>query len=112
MATNQHLRHAAHLSLPVPSGTVSGDPVKVGSLVGVAVTSRGEGGNESTHATVWRDGSWHVEVTGAVANVGDPVYITSAGDLNVTASGNTLFGYALETKGAAAGTIPVALAQV
>lgn len=108
MATNQHLRYAQHLELPVPANTESGDPVQVGSLVGVAVTDRDTDGN----ATVWRDGSWHLSVTGAISNVGDPVYITSAGALTATATDNTLFGYALETKAAAAAEIPVAIAQV
>lgn len=112
MATNQHLRHALHTDLPVPAGTKSGDPVKVGALVGVAITDRGDGGNTATHATVWRDGSWHLTVDGAVTEVGTPVYITADGDLVVTATDNTLFGYALETKSAAAGPIPVAIAQV
>lgn len=100
------------LSLPVPTDTASGAPVKVGSLVGVTATKEGEGGNPDGRASVWRRGAYDLEVTGAVANVGDPVYITSANALNVTASGNTLFGYALETKGAAAGVIRVVLTQV
>lgn len=111
MATNEHLRDADRLSLPVPEGTVSGDPVLVGALVGVAQTSRGEGGNASTHATVWRAGSHHLTVTGAV-DVGDPVYITAAGALTFDVTGNTLFGYALESKGAGDAVIPVALAKV
>lgn len=108
MAKNQHLRHAQHVSLPVPSGTKSGDAVLVGSLPGVAITDRQSDGT----ATVWRDGSWNLTVDGAVANVGDKVYITSTGVLNVTVTGNTLYGYALATKAAAAAEIPVAIAQV
>lgn len=99
------------LSLPVPADTASGAPVKVGSIIGVTATAEGEGGNPDGHASVWTRGVYALEVTGAIANVGDPVYITSANALNVTNT-NTLFGYALETKGAAAGTIRVKLAQV
>lgn len=111
MATNEVYRDADHLSLPVPSGTVSGAPVLVGSLPGVAQTGRGEGGNESGNATVWLKGAYDLEVTGAVSNVGDPVYIDGSGALNVTNT-NTLFGYALATKTAAAAVLPVRIAQV
>lgn len=112
MATNQHLRHALHTDLPVPANTKSGDPVKVGAFVGVAITNRGDGGNAPDRATVWRDGSWHLTVDGEITEVGQPVYITDDNTLTGTATDNTLFGYALETKSATAGTIPVAIAQV
>jgi predicted RecA/RadA family phage recombinase len=113
MATNEVFRDADHLSLPVPADTPSGAPVLVGgTLVGVTQTAEGEGGNADGFATVWRKGAHDLSVTGAVTNIGDPVYITGANALNRTASGNTLFGYALEIKGAAAGVIPVALARV
>src|SRR5690606_13827107 len=42
MATNEIFKDANYLSLPVPEGTVSGDPVLVGELVGVAQTTEGE----------------------------------------------------------------------
>lgn len=111
MATNEVFRDADHLSLPVTADTPSGSPVVVGSLVGVTQTAEGEGGNAEGFATVWRKGAHDFTVTG-VTTVGAPVYITAAYALNVTASGNTLFGYALEAKGAAAGVIPVAIARV
>lgn len=107
MATNVHYAKGDNLSLPVPTGTNSGAPVRVGSLNGVAMTTRGEGGNPSGSASVQLVGVFDVSVTGAVANVGDPVYITSGGALDVTATGNSLWGHALATKGAAAGVIPV-----
>jgi hypothetical protein len=52
-------------------------------------------------------------VTGAIASVGLPVYITSATGALVVAPGVgiQLFGHALDTKGAGAGTIRVRLAQ-
>ena len=112
MATNEVFRDADHLSLPVTADTPSGSPVVVGSLVGVTQTAEGEGGNDEGFATVWRKGAHDLSVTGAIASVGLPVYITAAYALNTTASGNTLFGYALETKGAAAGVIKVAVARV
>lgn len=110
MARNEHLRNANHLALPVPSGTVSGDPVRVGILNGVAQTSRGEGGNAAGEATVWLDGSHHLEVAGAVASIGLPVYITSAGALTATSTGNSLFGAALATQ-TGDGVIPVKIIQ-
>lgn len=105
MATNVHYAKGDNLSLPVPAGTASGAPVRVGSLNGVAMTKEGEGGNPSGSASVQLVGVFDVTVTGAVSNVGDPVYI-AAGALNVTNT-NPLFGHALATKGAAAGVIPV-----
>lgn len=112
MALNEVFRDGNKLSLPVPDGTASGAPVKIGSLVGVCETAEGQGGNPEGFASVWLVGVHNLSVTGAVTNVGDPVYITSGNALNVTASGNTLFGYALATKGAAAGVIRVLIARV
>lgn len=111
MATNEVFEDGDHLSLPVTDGTKSGSPVVVGSLVGVAQTDEGEGGNADNFASVMMKGVHRLSVTG-VTTVGAPVYITAAYALNVTASGNTLFGYALEAKGAPAGVIRVKLAKV
>lgn len=113
MATNEILRYADHVTLPVPSGTKTGDPVKVGSLVGVAQTDRDANGN----ATVWRKGSFELTVDGAVAAVGTPVYVAGDGTtritgLTATSTGNTLFGYAHATKGAASGPLAVIVSQV
>lgn len=111
MARNEHLRHANHISLPVPAGTVSGAPVRVGILNGVAETTRGEGGNPADHASVWLDGSHFLPVTGAVAKVGDPVYIGTDGKLAAAKpSGGVVFGAALATQ-AGDGTIPVKIIQ-
>ena len=105
MATNVKYAEGDNLSLPVPDGTASGAPVRVGSLNGVAMTKEGEGGNPDNYASVQLKGVFMLTVTGAVTNVGDPVYI-AAGALNVTNT-NPLFGHALATKAAAAGVIPV-----
>lgn len=104
MAKNQRYTNALHINVPVPAGTKSGDPVQVGRISGVAQIDRTEDGN----ATVWLDGSWLIEVTGAVASVGLPIFITSAGALNTTAAGNTPWGVALATKAAAAAPLEVA----
>lgn len=117
MATNERYRDGDHLSLPVPSGMVSGSSVKVGSIMGVTQTDRASatnfgGGNPVGFATVWTEGVFDLTVVGAIANVGDPVYIVTADNsLTATASGNTLFGYALATQ-AGTGVVPVKITQV
>ena len=103
MAKNQKLPKALHISGPVPSGVVSGQPVKVGQICGVSILDRDSNGE----STIWLDGSWEVQVTGAAA-FGDPIYITSAGALNRTATGNFIWGVALGSKAAAAGPLEVA----
>ena len=106
MATNSAFTQADQLSLPVAEGTESGDPVIVGQLVGVALTDRGDGGNESTHATVKLTGAFDLAVgTTSTLAVGAPVYITTAGALTPTAGTNALFGHALEEKGSSAGEV-------
>jgi predicted RecA/RadA family phage recombinase len=101
---NQRYTHNKHISIPVPEGTKSGEPVKVGQICGVAAIDRDADGK----ATIWLDGSYDVPVTGAVASVGLPVYITGARALTTTAAGNFLFGTALSTKGAGTGPLEVA----
>ena len=106
MATNTKFEDGDYLSLPVPADTVSGAPVRVGGLNGVTQTKEGEGGNVDGNASVMLKGVHLVTVTGAVTNVGDPVYITAGNAVNVTNT-NPLFGHALASKGATAGVIPV-----
>lgn len=105
MATNEVYKYGNSIPLPVPDGTVSGDPVVVGQLTGVAQTDRDADGN----ATVALIGAYNVPVVGAIAAVGAPVYITSASDATATATGNQLLGHALATKGTGTGVIPVRL---
>lgn len=109
MATNEVYDDGDMLTLPVLSGVVSGGPVIVGMIPGVAVTSRDASGN----AVVATKGVHNVSVTGAIASVGLPVYITSATGALVVAPGTgiQLYGHALATKSSGAGVIPVRLAQ-
>lgn len=86
--------------LPVPSGTVSGSPVKVGGFVGVAAADRADAANKKGavgcpdgYAPVETTGLWELKVPEVVAAAGTAIYITSAGALTTTASGNTLFGH-------------------
>lgn len=104
MATNQAYPNALHISLTAPYDVASGSPVRVGSICGVALI----GAKAGEKVTVWLDGSWDLNVSGALASQGLPVYITAAGVLNTTATGNYLFGIALGTKAAAAGPVEVA----
>lgn len=90
----------AHI-LPVPVGTVSGNPVKSGAIVGiaaadraVAATGKGAVGAPEGYAPVETTGLWEVKVPEVVAATGTAIYIVSNGPvLTTTSSGNTLFGY-------------------
>ena len=124
MAT-EVFRDADHISLPVPAGLAKGDAVRVGGLNGILATDRRPdtdvttdtqgpaygGGNARGHASVWLKGAYEFKVAFAVANFGDPIYITPANALSGTASGNTLYGHALTTKAAAAGPLTVRIAN-
>lgn len=122
------------ISLPVPAGTRSGDPVKVGGLIGVAEGDRagdvvsgktlGTVGSPAGHAPVAPDGTYALPVADAVSADGTAIYITGSGPftLTTTASGNTLFGHTVPvvqrgvasggTKGAGAGTVNVRLVRI
>lgn len=90
MAINEVFKLGTYISLPVPDGTESSSPVRVGVLNGVAIVDEGTGGNA--------DGFTSVDLTGAHefilpgAEVGDAVYIATDNTLSTTASGNKLFG--------------------
>lgn len=117
MATNEYLDEGENLSLPVMAGTVSGGSVLVGTIAGVALTDRASstlwgGGNPVGFATVTTEGVFWLNVVGAVANVGDPVYIVAADNtLTATAGTNKLFGVSLDTQ-AATGLVRVKIHQV
>lgn len=124
MAKNQVFKYVDTLSVPVPEGTVSGDPVVLNAgigLVGVAETDAGpaegtpvtgdtrySGGNVNGYASVSLKGAYRLEVTGAL-NPLDPVYINGSGDLTATAGANVRFGYSLTTKGSGAGDATVVI---
>lgn len=99
MAANEVYADADSLVLPVASTVVSGAPVIVGAFVGVALKDATIGEDGNYYTTVKFEGVFRLTVTGTLT-VGAAVYITSAGALNVTASGNTLFGYAIKAKAA------------
>ncbi len=96
MAKNLVYRPGTALSLPVPVGTLSGEPVKVGGFCGVAVAARGKGvGSLPTHSPVDLSGCvWEIPVDGAITGAGQPIYIvTATRALTVTSAGNELWGH-------------------
>lgn len=102
MAKNQRHPNGIHISVPVPDGVKSGEPVQIGLIRGVAIIDKV---TKTGEATVWLDGSWDIPVAGAVASVGDPVYIKADRSLTATATGNAFWGVSLATKGT--GTAPL-----
>jgi len=112
MARNEVYKDSDYLSLPVANGTLSGAAVTIGNLVGVAQTNEGDlVTNEEGFASVALKGAFRLPSTIAFASIGLPVYITSAGVLNATSTGNRFFGYTLSTKASGAGTIIVKIVQ-
>lgn len=98
MAKNRIREKATRLSLPVPDGTKSGDPLVIGSLPCVAVVDKSAW--TVGDASVQTDGSWGFNVIGvdsggnhAIAP-GDKVYLQSNGTINAD-TGGKYFGYVL-----------------
>ncbi len=102
-----------------PATPVSGDPVRVGEIPGVAITKEGAGDNAADETTICISGIFNLQVKGvdgsgnsAVAP-GDRIYYVDADTpkLSKKATGR-LYGKALGavTSGATA-TIPVLLVQ-
>lgn len=117
---NERMTDPDFFSAAVPAGTLSGAPVIVlGGVPAVCSTKEGEGGNITGRASVQTRGVFPLATTDAVASEGTVVYLTGAGVLTTTASGNTEFGRTVHsaegtggTKGAGAGTVNVRLRKV
>lgn len=130
MATNAVFKTGQHISLPVPTGTTSGSPLRIGALNAIAITDEGSVtvtknlgggiqvtepsggvGNQPGYASVATDGAWNVPVasSGAVA-VGDLIYITSGNALTATATGNKIWGTSLQARTATSGNLIVRIA--
>ena len=90
MALNEIFKAGTSISLPVPDGTESGDPIRVGVLNGVAIVDEGTGSNAAGYASVDMFGGHVFKIPGAA--VGNAVYIDSNGDLTLTATNNKLWG--------------------
>jgi len=101
MATNMKFKVDDYVSLPVPNGKKSGDPVAVGSLVGILITDEGGGvGNAEGFASVALAGGAELTLpNGVTFNIGDRVYLTSGGAVTATATNNTLLGKVTHTNG-------------
>lgn len=125
MTRNEHMRPGTSLSLPVPPGTRSGDPVRAGAMNGVAATHVGEGDNAATHASVITANdvrAYTFEVAGAIAGPCEPVYLTpraaDAEPVLSTAGTGAPWGYTVPKPGesgvraATAGVAVVRPAQV
>jgi hypothetical protein len=117
--TNEYMRPAVELSLPVVAGTKSGDPVRVGAVNGIAATDIGKGGNPAGNASVVTDArSYTYEVAGAIAGPFTPVYLTpragaTAPILSITGTGAP-WGYTVPKvgeSGARAATSGVAVVR-
>lgn len=118
MAKNQVYKEADFLSLPVPTGRLSGQPVRVGGLNGVLLTNEGSvdkpagayneapSSNSDGYASVALKGAFMIPVsTTTTLTIGAPVYIiTATGVLTTTdnTGANPLFGHALSAKGSTA----------
>lgn len=120
MATNQKYDVVTSFPLPVPANTPKGAAVISGSFKGVTRMPEGEGvGVIDGEAVVDTVGAYEIPVTGAVTFKGQAIYMTGtpssnqlAAALDVSPTNNTLWGYALATKGAGTAALLVRPAQV
>jgi predicted RecA/RadA family phage recombinase len=97
MAINEIYKDGNELVLPVASTVKSGNLVQVGQLIGVAQNDAVTGQDGNTYATLKMNGVFKFTTSVAVT-VGAAVYVTSAGVINVTASGNKFIGHAVTAK--------------
>lgn len=93
MALNRVFADAKNVSLPVPPGTKSGDPLVIGGLPCVALIDRAADGT----ATCDTGGAYAFDVTGGSGGpaAGDVVYLQNDGSIDDDTGGQR-FGYALE----------------
>lgn len=111
MATNLVQEPGWQLSVVVtnPAAPDSGDPVRFGSLTGMAITDEGDGGNAATETTV-HFGQFVANFTvddtsGSGIAVGAPIFYDDTGtgtgsvNLNDDSANGYFFGFALEAVG-------------
>lgn len=128
MATNEIFKEGNHLSAPVPAEVLSGTPLRIGILNAVAETDSGGQtnnqyivagvaqptggiGNAPLFTSVSHVGVWRVQVAGALAGYGTPVYIKADGTLSASAAGAFLWGAAIRAKGTGTGDAVVKILQ-
>lgn len=111
MATNRKHKDGLHLALTVsnPATPVSGGPVRIGKLTGVAIVDEGEGGNTATQTTVdMSHAVWSLLVdddTAAGITPGTVLYYhdtatgspTTTNINNKSVGADAVFGFALGT---------------
>lgn len=102
MATNLHMAEGRYLTgaATAPATPVSGDPVLLGDIPGIALTDEGDGGNATGEITIDTSGVYNLEVVGedgagsAAVAIGDIVYY-DGGEINADVTNGTRYGYAL-----------------
>lgn len=120
MAKNLHKNEGRYLTgaATQPATPVSGDPVLLGQIPGVALTDEGEGGNAAGEITIDTRGVYllNVEAVDGSGNsavaIGNILYYDSAATIKINkdATNGVRFGYALGTvDSAGSGVIPVKL---
>jgi len=97
MALNEIYTKADELVFPVASTVVSGNLVQVGAVVGIAQNKAVLGEDGNYYATLKLNGVFRLSTLVAVT-VGQAVYLTSGGVVNVTAAGNKFIGHAIAAK--------------
>lgn len=112
MAKNRKFENGDALYVSVPAGTVSGGPVILGMLPGVALTDRDATGGASVR---FGEGVYTQSVT-AAGNItfGQPIYITSATNAlsDAAGAGKQLYGHAVSTStGAGTKSIDIRIAN-
>lgn len=123
MAKNEVYKDANYLSLPVPTGRLSGEAVRVGGLNGVLSTNEGSvdkpagdyneaaSSNKAGYASVALVGAFRLPVTTTTTlAIGAPVYIITATNVLTTtdnSGANPLFGHALSAKGSTSGQLVI-----
>lgn len=92
-----YIQPGKSITVPAVDDTISGDPVMIGSLKGIASNSAKVGED----LTISRDGVYGVtKVSGSAWAVGDKVYLKSdAPAFTKTSTDNTLFGFATVAAG-------------
>lgn len=118
MATNLYMDQGRYLSAVCsqPATPVSGDPVLIGQIPGVALTDEGKGGNDATKTSVDTGGVYMLNVEGAnsagnvAVAIGDILYYDSAATIKINKdnTNGVRYGYALAAlDSGASGIIPV-----
>ena len=103
MAKNQKYPENKHIALTADKPYKSGDPVAIGAYRGVALIDA----EKDQRVTVWLDGSWEIDVDGALTE-GQVVYLKSAGGLTATEGTNKVWGVSNQAKATGTGPAEVA----